>query len=98
MWKNCKIDSFFYFSKKEKMTQIDIIRNGIIDKLLTITDKNYLSSILNLLDNSNVHSEKIKLTKEQKTILQFSLNDIKNGDIISNEDVLKSDLEWLKGK
>ena len=80
------------------MTQIDIIRNRIIDKLLTITDKNYLSSILNLLDNSNVHSEKIKLTKEQKTMLQFSLNDIKNGDIISNEDVLKSDLEWLKGK
>ena len=80
------------------MTQIDIIRNGIIDKLLTITDKNYLSSILNLLDNSNVQSEKIKLTKEQKTMLQFSLNDIKNGDIISNEDVLKSDLEWLKGK
>jgi hypothetical protein len=80
------------------MTKIDIIRNGIIDKLLTITDKNYLSSILNLLDSSTLHSEKIKLTKEQKTMLQFSLNDIKNGDIITNEDVLKSDLEWLKGK
>ena len=24
------------------MTQVDIIRNGIIDKLLTISDKNYL--------------------------------------------------------
>ena len=80
------------------MTQIDIIRNGIIDKLLTITDKNYLSSILNLLDSSTLNSEKIKLTKEQKTMLQFSLNDIKNGDIITNEDVLKSDLEWLKEK
>ena len=29
---------------------------------------------------------------------QNGLNDIKNGDIITNEDVLKSDLEWLKGK
>jgi hypothetical protein len=80
------------------MTQVDIIRNGIIDKLLTITDKNYLSTLLNLIDNSNIKSSTIKLTKEQKTMLQFSLNDIQNEDVISNEELIKSDLEWLKGK
>ena len=31
-------------------------------------------------------------------MLQFSLNDIQNGDVISNEELIKSDLEWLKGK
>lgn len=80
------------------MTQIDILRNGIIDKLLTINDKNYLSSLLNLIDKSNFNSEKIKLTKEQKILLQLSMKDIQNGEVISNDEVVKSDLEWLKGK
>jgi hypothetical protein len=31
---------------KEKMAQVDIIRNGIIDKLLTISDKEYLMALL----------------------------------------------------
>jgi hypothetical protein len=80
------------------MTQIDILRNGIIDKLLTINDKNYLSSLLNLIDKSNFNSENIKLTKEQKILLQLSMKDIQNGEVISNDEVVKSDLEWLKGK
>ena len=80
------------------MTQIDILRNGIIDKLLTINDKNYLSSLLNLIDKSNFNSENIRLTKEQKILLQLSMKDIQNGEVISNDEVVKSDLEWLKGK
>ncbi|MEY4804599.1 MAG: hypothetical protein RL331_1118 [Bacteroidota bacterium] len=48
------------------MAQVDVIRNGIIDRLLAISDKDYLMALLRLVDNSAVENEKIQLTKEQK--------------------------------
>jgi hypothetical protein len=80
------------------MAQVDVIRNGIIDKLLTISDKDYLMALLRLVDNSAVQEEKIKLTKEQKLMLEMSEADIQNGRILSQNDLDKNDLEWLKGK
>lgn len=80
------------------MTQVDAIRNGIIDKLLAISDKDYLIALLRLVDNSAVQQEKIKLTKEQKLMLDMSEADIQNGRTIAQHDLDKKDLEWLKGK
>lgn len=83
---------------KEEMAQVDIIRNGIIDKLLTISDKEYLMALLRLVDNSAMQDEKIKLTKEQRLMLEMSETDIQNNRMISQTDLDKNDLEWLKGK
>jgi hypothetical protein len=83
---------------KIEMAQVDVIRNGIIDKLLAISDKDYLMALLHLVDNSAVQEEKIKLTKEQKLMLEMSEVDIQNGRTISQNDLDKNDLEWLKGK
>lgn len=80
------------------MAQVDIIRNGIIDKLLAISDKDYLLALLRLVDNSAVQEEKIKLTKEQKLMIEMSESDIQNGRTISQNNLDKNDLEWLKGK
>lgn len=80
------------------MAQVDAIRNGIIDKLLAISDKDYLMALMHLVDNSNLPNEKIKLTKEQKLMLEMSENDIQNGRLISQNDLDKSDLEWLNEK
>jgi hypothetical protein len=78
------------------MAQVDVIRNGIIDKLLAISDKEYLMALLRLVDNSSVQGERIKLTKEQKLMLELSENDIQNSRIISQDDLDKKDLQWLK--
>lgn len=80
------------------MAQVDAIRNTIIDKLLAISDKDYLMALMHLVDNSNLQNEKIKLTKEQKLMLEMSENDIQNDRLISQNDLDKSDLEWLKEK
>jgi hypothetical protein len=80
------------------MAQVDVIRNGIIDKLLAISDKDYLIALNHLVDNSSVDASKIKLSKEQKLMLEMSEADIQNGRTISQNDLDKSDLEWLKGK
>ena len=77
------------------MSQVDVIRNGIIDKLLSISDKDYLMALLRLVDNSAVEEDKIKLTKEQKLMLELSESDIQNGRTISQNDLDKNDLEWL---
>ena len=80
------------------MAQVDIIRNGIIDKLLAISDQDYLLALQRLINNSAVEENKITLTKEQKLMLEMSENDIQNGRVISQSDLDNSDLEWLKGK
>ena len=80
------------------MAQIDLIRNGIIDRLLAISDKDYLLELLHLLDSNTSQNEKIELTEEQKLMLKMSEDDIQNGRLISQIDLDKSDLEWLKGK
>jgi hypothetical protein len=84
--------------KTKNMAQVDIIRNGIIDKLLAISDQDYLLALQRLINSSKVEENKITLTKEQKLMLEMSENDIQNGRVISQSDLDKSDLEWLKGK
>ena len=78
------------------MAAVDHLRNNIIDKLLTITNKDYLSALYKLVEKSSVDNDKVKLTKEQILMLQLSDADIKNGRLLSQEEVDKSDLKWLK--
>lgn len=80
------------------MAQVDVIRNGIIDRLLAISDKDYLMALLRLVDNSSVEIGKIQLTKEQKLMLEMSEADLQNGRTISQSELDKNDLEWLKGQ
>ena len=78
------------------MAAIDHLRNNIIDKLLTITNKDYLTALYKLVEKSSVDNDKVKLTKEQILMLKLSDADIINGRLISQAEVDKSDLQWLK--
>ncbi|MDQ3190051.1 MAG: hypothetical protein M3Q58_00500 [Bacteroidota bacterium] len=78
------------------MPTIDNLRNNIIDKLLTITNKDYLTALYKLVENSQVEKDSVKLTEEQKIMLKLSNNDIKNKKLISQSQLDKNDLKWLK--
>lgn len=78
------------------MATIDNLRNSIIDKLLTITNKDYLSALHKLVENSQVEVDVVKLTEEQKLMLQLSDNDILNNKLISQSQLDKNDRKWLK--
>lgn len=78
------------------MATADNIRNNIIDKLLTISNEDYLSALYQLVEKSNADDDVVKLTKEQRKMLEFSEQDIKNGDLISQEQLDKEDKKWLK--
>jgi len=64
------------------MNSIDHIRNNVIDKLLVISDKVYLVAPYKLVENSPVINEKVKLSEEQKIMLQMSADDINEGRFI----------------
>ena len=78
------------------MSTTDHIRNGIIEKLLTISNKDYLIALFQLVKNSTSDKEKVKLTEEQIVMLKLSDRDIKEGNLIPYSQLDKSDLKWLK--
>lgn len=79
------------------MNRADILRNNIIDKLLTISNKDYLSALYKLIESSAVDNDIVKLSDEQILMLKLSDKDIEAGRLISQEDLDKSDAQWLKG-
>lgn len=78
------------------MNRVDTLRNSIIDKLLTISNKDYLTALYKLVENSSVDNNIVKLSEEQTLMLQLSDKDIRNNKLISQEELDKSDLQWLK--
>lgn len=77
------------------MATVDKIRSGLIEKILTIKNKDFLVALDNLISSSSVESEVVELTVEQKEMLEMSETDIKNGRLISQEAMNKRNLEWL---
>ena len=77
------------------MALVDKIRNGLIDKILTIRNKEYLEALDKLISSSTSQSEIVKLSAEQKQMLQMSEEDIANGRLISQDEMDKRNLEWL---
>ena len=80
------------------MATADNLRNSIIDKLLTITNKDYLLALYQLVEKSSVEKDTVKLTQEQVLMLQLSDQDIKKGRLISQKQLDKENLQWLKGQ
>jgi hypothetical protein len=78
------------------MTTTDHIRNGIIEKLLTISNKDYLTALFQLVKSSPTDKDTVKLTEEQIVMLKLSDRDIKEGKLIPHAQLDKKDLKWLK--
>lgn len=77
------------------MDTTDILRNNIIDKLLTIDNRDYLTALYQLINSSSVGPDIVNLTDEQILMLQMSDQDILNGRTISQDQLDKDDLQWL---
>lgn len=77
------------------METVDKIRNKLIDKILTIKNKDFLNALDKLISSSSSDSDRMELTKAQKEMLQMSEEDIENGRLISQEAMDKRNREWL---
>lgn len=79
------------------MATVDNLRNSIIDQILTISNEEYLTALYQLVEKSAVNNNVVQLSKEQISMLQLSEKDITDGKLISQEQLDKNDLRWLKG-
>lgn len=77
------------------MATLENLRNGLIDKIQSIKNKDFLIALDKLISSNSSESEIIELTKEQKIMLEMSEEDIKKGKLISQEAMDKRNLEWL---
>ena len=71
------------------------LQNSIIQKVLH-TEDNQLLDYLNQLLNCNDEQKSYQLSDFEKTIILESKADYEAGNIISNEDVISQNEEWLK--
>lgn len=77
------------------MATVDKIRNGLIDKILSIRNKDFLVALDKLISSSESESDIVELTEEQKLMLEMSEKDIQNGKLISQDAMNKRNLKWL---
>ncbi|MDR6785249.1 hypothetical protein ABIE26_003948 [Pedobacter africanus] len=77
-------------------SSLDNLRNSIMEKLMAISDKDYLVALNKLLESSTAENDVVKFSKEQIIMLEMSDEDIRKGDTITQEDLDKEDLKWLK--
>jgi hypothetical protein len=77
------------------MKAIENIRSGLIDKILTIQNKDFLEALDKLVSSGLTKNETVTLSEEQKIMLDMSEEDIKSGNLISQEAMNKRNLEWL---
>lgn len=78
------------------MNSVDIARNKLIDKLLTISNISYFEALYKIIDQSVVTSNNVTLSESQLKMLQMSEDDYKEGRFISHEQLEKEDSEWLE--
>jgi len=77
------------------MATVEHIRNGLINKIRSIENKGFLEALDVLISSNAAHTDVLKLSQEQKRMLEMSEEDIKNGKLISQEAMTKRNLEWL---
>jgi hypothetical protein len=78
------------------MASTEQIRNNLIDKLISIKNKDILSAVDRLLEVSVKEEDVYKVSEDQRKALQASEMDIANGRLISNEDLNNEEDEWLR--
>jgi hypothetical protein len=78
------------------MTSIEIIRTRLIDKILASSNQGLLEAIDSLFTTSQDAADEVyELTSEQIEMLMMSEEDIKYGRLITQEELDKTDKEWL---
>ena len=77
--------------------QVNDLKYNLLDKLISVRDINILQKINDLIGNVDVNSPVFKVTDAQKQMLMKSEEDIRNGNIISDDKLNAEEDQWLNG-
>ena len=78
------------------MNSVEKIKYDLIDKILSIRDKDFLQALDKLISSNPVHTDIVELNENQKTMLEMSNQDINSGNLIAQEEMIKRNLKWLR--
>ena len=76
------------------MTTLDVLRNSLIDRIIATNNEKLLKAVAGIFESTQ-SEEKVKLSSEQIDMLMMSESDINRGELVSEDDLIKTDLEWL---
>lgn len=80
------------------MSKVDHIRNGLINKILSIQNEEFLLALDKLIASSSTDDRPVELSEEQKLMLSMSEQDIIEGNISDENKVRERTMEWLKAR
>ena len=76
------------------MTIIEM-KNQVIGKINQLTDDELLMDVYKLLNDSLIDSEIYRLSDNHKVAIDTAINQINNGDFLTNNQANKEIDEWL---
>lgn len=76
------------------MAGIESIKNNLIDRILATKNEKLLQAISNIFESTQT-DEVLSLSSEQIEMLLMSEKDIKNENLISENELNDSDSKWL---
>lgn len=71
------------------------LKHILLDKLISIEDKNLLEEVDKLIGDVNLEEKTFKVSPKQLEMLRSSESDIKNGKRIRDEDLNEEEEKWL---
>ncbi|OQX78264.1 MAG: hypothetical protein B6D61_05985 [Bacteroidetes bacterium 4484_249] len=82
----------YLYKKYHNMTTLDSTKNQLIDRILTTRNEQLSVAIENIFVSTKKENE-ISLTSEQIEMLMMSEQDIKNGNLVSESELDKLDMQ-----
>lgn len=76
--------------------EADDLKYSLLDKIISIKDKALLEKVDAIIGNVDIEETEMKLSHAQREMLLNSKEDIRNGKIISDEELNKEEDKWLK--
>ena len=77
--------------------QVNDLKYSLLDKLISVQDIDILQKINDLIGGVDINSPIFKVTDAQKQMLMKSEEDIRKGNVISNDDLNAEEDQWLNG-
>ena len=77
--------------------QADNLKYTLLDKLISIRDISVLQKVNDLLGSVDINKTVFKVTDGQKQMLMKSEEDIRNGNLTSDDELNAEEDKWLKG-
>jgi len=75
--------------------QTENLKYSLLDKLISVQDTSLLKKVNDLIGNVDINKTIFKTTYEQQRMLVKSEDDIRDGNLITDDELNKEEDKWL---